>query len=76
MADRCLHGMPTPASCFDCMEAGNLDPAPRPDPERAVASTTARYPGRCDACTRDIEEGDVIVHTTRERWIHKECIDG
>lgn len=74
MGADCSHGMPTPASCWDCMIAGALDVPPR-EPERVLVILTARYPGLCDSCSRSIEEGDVIAKTDRERWVHKECID-
>lgn len=49
MAD-CTHGMPTPASCVECMEDGNLAPPPRPEAETmAGPARAAVYPGQCEA---------------------------
>lgn len=73
MAD-CTHGMPTPASCVDCMDEGNLPPPPRPAPETAVMAVTARWDGQCRACDLPIVPGQPIVMTTRDRWLHERCL--
>lgn len=56
----CPHGMPTVGSCFECMEEGNLPPAPKPKPAWSHVFP-ARYPGRCRVCGDAIEPGDLIA---------------
>lgn len=74
MAD-CPHGMPTPAACFECMEDGNLEPPPRPDPERyhPHSQVEARHTDDCGLCDWPIRPLDQIVITTRSRWVHNQC---
>ncbi len=72
----CGHGMPTPASCWTCMEEGNLPPPPRPDPPRIVGTLRARWPTVCPSCGEDIAEGDEIAgvdHHDHVRWMHAKC---
>ncbi len=70
----CPHGMPTPASCLDCMDEGSLPPPPKPEPE--TANSHAFY-GRCDSdcplCSLTML-GEPIVHTTRGRYVHERCL--
>ena len=49
MSDPCLHGMPTPASCIDCMDAGNL--------ERLAEELAARRV-RCHVCGARVYVGE------------------
>lgn len=71
----CPHGMPSPASCFDCMIDGNYD-APRDEPERADSRPfTARKDGWCPVCHEGVTAGmDQLVHTTQERYAHPSCV--
>lgn len=69
----CTHGMPTPASCVECMEDGNLPPAPRPEPERVVARCLSGFGGQCPACDLPIAVGARIAKTNRDRWLHDGC---
>lgn len=55
----CPHGMPSPASCFECMEDGNL-PAP-PAPEALAVRGrpfTARFDGHCTGCNTAMTASD------------------
>ena len=70
----CPHGMPSPASCFECMEDGNLPLPPltvAEEPDGPVSP--AVFPGQCPVCEFPIVPGDRIVHTTRDRWLHSGC---
>lgn len=58
MSDPCLHGMPTPASCIDCMDAGNLERLAEDRPVPMGAAITARFDGD-DARDVDIETGEI-----------------
>jgi hypothetical protein len=66
----CTHGMPTPASCRDCMEDGNL---PLPPREADLPVVRARFARACPACDYRIEIGDEIVATATEGWLHEGC---
>ena len=74
----CPHGMPSPGSCFECMEDGNLpyrftlpaglEPAgPELElvegSERAGPDAVARFESRCRACAEPIYPGDAICPT-------------
>ena len=75
----CPHGMPSPGSCFECMEDGNLphrfarlaglEVAEEPElelvegSERAGPDALARFESRCRACGEPIYPGDVICPT-------------
>lgn len=71
----CPHGMPTPGSCVDCMDEGNLPPRPRP--VRAGWPFTAEYDGPCglEGCPRGaVSAGDLIVKMSDEMYRHvKPC---
>ena len=69
----CIHGMPTPASCIDCMDDGNL-PVQRVAPETHDYSFVAQYPGQCPVCDLPITAGQMLARTTRERIVHGQCI--
>jgi len=70
----CRHGMPSPASCLDCMDETGLGAAPERR-ERVNGSRPARYESRCPVCDGDIEIGSTIWHTTEERWVCGACAD-
>lgn len=74
MATACPHGMPTPGSCVDCMDEGNIAPAPRPEPARALRFITARFPGECrGGCGLAIHEGQTIAVMSDESYRHQWC---
>lgn len=76
----CTHGMPSPASCFECMEEGVFVCArrseERPEVKRISEPFLARYPGYCRECDTEIDEGEFIVkmtdgsyqHSTHHKW--------
>lgn len=73
----CAHGMPSPASCVECMDAGPVA-APRPAPEQKLRADgqwiVARYDARC-ARKREhrIDVGDRIGHVPDVGWCCEEC---
>lgn len=75
VATVCTHGMPSPASCVDCMQDGPVS-APAPAPEqllRAVRWLDARYDGQCARRPgHEIEPGDRIGYVEGVGW----CCDG
>lgn len=77
MTTPCSHGMPTAASCIDCMANGNLAPAPPPAREIRQADApriTARHDGECPLCDAAIHAGrDELTLTTHDRWVHACC---
>lgn len=70
----CTHGMPSPASCVECMEEGNLPPTPRPEPDHVVATFRAKFEGSCRVCGFAIQVGQV-VHKLEpsETYVHAGC---
>lgn len=74
MAEPCTHGMPTPASCVDCMYDGNLTP-PSPTGSEATPwpAFEAIYDGDCPACGHIIHAGQQIRRTTLGRYVHDGC---
>lgn len=47
----CMHGMPSPSSCVDCMDDGNLERLADDQPLPTGATLTARYDGDCREVT-------------------------
>lgn len=58
----CPHGMPTAASCIDCMDDDGLGAPPERATNRA-APFAARFPGRCMSCDDPISIGEQIRST-------------
>lgn len=72
--DKCPHGYPTPASCFECMEDGNVE-VPKREPEKAVVGpVVATWTSDCPGCGLNIWPGQRVVKTDRDRWMHKDCV--
>lgn len=77
----CTHGMPTPASCIDCMDDGNIQRRPqrpwRADPEWH-GDTLADYASGCPICTNAIHIGDRIRRAIAPAgdfaWVHAGCL--
>lgn len=77
----CPHGMPTPASCIDCMDEGNIAPRPqrlwRPDPEWSHW-ITADYASTCPICTDEVRQGETIARAISPsgsfHWVHPACL--
>ena len=78
MADQiaCHHGMPSPGSCIDCMNDGNL-PVEPVERERRASNTPrvyCRFDGTCPVCNNPMTGLDYIVLTTHDRWVHEGCV--
>lgn len=75
--DTCAHGMPSPASCVDCMDDDGLGAAPVP-PLHVVVGLTARFPGRCMGCDDDIHPDEALVKLSDDtyRHAHPDCLGG
>lgn len=70
----CSHGMPTPASCVDCMEAGPVAPPKAKEPETVVATFRARHPGQCEGCNLPIAVGQLLYRLEPSgRYVHEGC---
>ncbi len=76
MAAECTHGMPTPASCWECMEDGNLPTATRaPSSPTVEVMFRARFMGQCSGCNLAIHEGQGIARMSDETYRHARCIE-
>lgn len=68
----CPHGMPSPATCWECMEEGPVAPASSrpapPQPEGPVIE--ARYQSQCRSCNTGIHAGQRIVRTDHGSYVH------
>lgn len=66
----CIHGL-DPRTCSTCLHGPLVE-----EPEQVEGRPfVARYSGRCCACEEPITEGvDTIVKTTRDRYLHLECL--
>lgn len=72
--DACPHGFPKPANCVECMEDGNLPPAPQPEPRRTTSHPfTAGFPGHCTGCNLAIHERQLIVRMSDDTYRHADC---
>lgn len=70
----CPHGMPTPGSCVDCMDEGNIPPAPPPTRLAKLGSGfPARHDGHCPGCNLAIHVGQLIVKMSNESYWHTGC---
>lgn len=70
--------MPSPASCFSCMEDGPVGPpttAPRPAPAPDGPVIRARYDTQCRSCNTGIHVGERIVRTTHGTYVHAHHFD-
>lgn len=75
----CLHGMPSPAACVDCMDEGPVAPPVRW--EKVGAPQIALYDGVCIGCDHtEIPVGARIqrwdrpgAHGLRTAWLHEGC---
>lgn len=69
----CSHGMPSPASCVDCMDDGPVAPPTRRTPRTIDATFPARYDGECHGCNLPISVGQIIHRLSDERYVHQGC---
>lgn len=67
----CTHGMPTPASCTECMFDGNLPVAKRR--HRVSRTVVAEHPGECRGCAMPIRPGELISLVDDHYWSHQGC---
>lgn len=71
----CPHGMPSPRSCFDCMEEGPVAPVERW--WQQGLPFIAAYPGTCVGCGDPFEVGDRIQRwdygSQRTNYTHAAC---
>ena len=74
-AATCPHGYPSPLLCLDCIEDQGVGAPPR-ESESMVAVFPARFAGQCPECDLPIVEGERIVKTTRDRYLHSRCCVG
>lgn len=68
----CPHAMPTPASCLDCMDEGNLPVKPRRR-ETVERHFVARHDGHCTGCGLPVVVGQHMVVTSNLRVLHEWC---
>jgi hypothetical protein len=67
---KCEHGMPSPASCVDCMYEGDLPPPPKPVPPTVEVMFTAVFEGHCRGCDEPIEVGQRICKLSDGTCVH------
>lgn len=67
----CSHGMPSPGSCVECMDEGNLPPLKRG--RVRTGQPGALFAGFCGECDRPIHVGDPI-DMGDEFWVHAGCL--
>lgn len=73
---RCPHGMPSPASCLECMEEGNLGPTARPAPPKVGPVFVAQHDGHCGACNLPLAAGQQARAVEGPRstyYVHDGC---
>lgn len=69
----CTHGMPSPASCIDCMDDDGLG-APTTAPERLEGpSIRSKYDTECRKCDGSIRVGERVYLTDAGRWVCERC---
>lgn len=69
----CRHGMPSPASCIECMDDDGLGAEPVP-PLTIEATFTARYTGHCTGgCNLPIGEGERVARMSDGTYRHAGC---
>lgn len=69
----CPHGMPSKASCFDCMNDEGLG-APATPAVTVEAVFAARYDGHCGSCNLPISVGQRVAKLSTERYVHEDCV--
>ena len=70
-ATTCPHG-DHPACCIECLET--TPPKPKPQERADSWPWRSKLTTRCPKCSGHIEQGEPIVHTTYDRWVHAECV--
>lgn len=70
---RCTHGMPTPASCIDCMDEGVGIAPSIPEAPTVEAVFAAKYPGHCGGCNLPVSVGQRLARLSNGTYQHEEC---
>jgi hypothetical protein len=76
----CPHGMPSPASCFTCMEDGPVEDLSKRTPGKPEIDAfypSAKHEGHCPECNLPIRLTQPIyrmVQGERIWYIHADCI--
>lgn len=71
----CTHGMPTPASCIECMAEGPVA-SPRPAETQMLNAERwieARFPGQCARRREEFDVGARIGYVEDVGWCCTEC---
>lgn len=65
----------TPGACVECMNEGNLPPAPKPEPVHVVGQPfAARFDGDCrGGCNTPIYAGQRVVRMSNDTYRHAVC---
>lgn len=69
----CSHGMPSPASCVECMYDDGLGAEPVAPLTVDGPAFAAKFGGDCTRCHLVIHEGQRIVRLSDERYVHEGC---
>lgn len=72
-APQCLHGMPTPASCTECMYDGVGVEPEREAPPFPVTTLYARFDGHCRGCDFPVYENQLIHKLSNDTYVHVGC---
>lgn len=70
----CTHGMPSPASCIECMNEGVMPPPPKPQPVTVEYAFTAKFDGHCGACNLPTSAGERIAKLSSGAYVHEACV--
>ena len=69
----CAHGMPTPASCVECMEDGPVAVTESASPLIVEYWFTARYDDHCRGCNLPIHVGQRAAKLVYGGVVHEGC---
>lgn len=68
MITECPHEMPSPASCFECMEDGPVAPPSSTQAPTLVATFTASFPGDCPGLPEEALAARPLGEVEAEVW--------
>lgn len=71
----CSHGMPTPASCFECMMEGIIEPKKSTEVTYNGDPFPATYEGWCALGHDTIYPEDMICSLGDGGYAHEECLE-
>lgn len=69
----CTHGMPSPASCIDCMDEGIGIALRKPEKLEIEATFPAKFPGHCNGCNLPVAVGQRLARMSNGAYQHEEC---